>query len=320
MILTDFSAVAISATINSAMREKMSLDEMVVKHITFSTFRNIHKALGNKYGRHLLLCDSRSWRKDSFEFYKANRKLAKDDNQYIDWEMIYRVMDELQGAFDEHFPFDVIKTKGCEADDLIAAFAKKAQEPTIIVSKDKDFYQLHNRQVQQWDWSKKKLIEVADPAEYRLEHIIRGDGSDGIPNVLSDDDTFVISGKSQTMMTQKRVEEMVGYARNDFKDAPKKYVIRKEIKKSGIIFPEISCDPRENWSRNKLLIDLMEPVQSAIDTVDKYNTSERKVIQQNDTASYLASQKMVVLLGKISDFYKGSNKQKGEAGPLSKFM
>lgn len=299
MILTDFSAVSIASIINSATRERISLDENVIKHIVFTTFKNIHKILGGEFGQHLLLCDSRSWRKDEFEYYKANR--VKDSSGAIDWDLIHRMMDEIREAFDKHFPFHVIKEKNCEADDLIAAFVKKANEPVVIVSKDKDFYQLHRAGVQQWDYSKKKFIVIDNPDEFRLEHIIRGDSGDGVPNIMSDDDTFVNADKRQKKMTSKRLKEFNELAKVDFVGAP--------------------VELKRNWSRNKMLIDLTTPKDFALSAVDKYNTADRKIVTQNDTSNYLASHKMIVLFSKVSEFFKGKDTQsKEDIGPLSQFM
>jgi len=302
MICTDFSGVAYSAIINSAMREKVTLDEQIVKHIAISTFRNIHVALAKEYGNHLLICDHRSWRKDVFPFYKANRKRDDSEESAIDWEMLFRVMDELKEAFDKHFPFHVITVPNTEADDVIAAFAVKAKEPVVIVSKDHDFHQLHSAKVKQYNPSKKKFIDIPDPKEARLMHIIGGCAGDGVPNVLSDDDAFVNSSKRQKALRQNKIAMCLEYAKDDFNSAP------AELKK--------------NWDRNKLLVDLTSPVDFALAAVDKYYAQGPKEVSQNDTANWLASQRMVMLLGKITDFYKGIRNQSTEEpkGPLSNFM
>lgn len=275
----------------------MSLDENVIKHIVFSTFRNIHIKLGDTYGEHLLLCDSRSWRKDAFEYYKAKRNDGKAESPF-DWDLIFRMMDEIREAFDKYFPFTVVKKKGCEADDLIASFALCLDEPVVIVSKDHDFYQLHKHNVKQFDYSKKKMIEIQDPADARIRHIIGGDVGDGVPNVLSDDDTFVVPGKRQKQMRKERVVECLEWAKNDFKDAP------KELKR--------------NWDRNKMLVDLTEPVPAAVEAFEEYKVQDKKEVTIQDTMKFLAEHKMVVLMSKVNDFYIGQ--QKKEDGPLSKFF
>jgi hypothetical protein len=128
----------------------------------------------------------------------------------------------------------------CEADDVIAALCKYFQtEETIptgngnlfeekqkilIISSDKDFIQLqHFGNVTQFSPLTKKHLIHEDPVDFLEEHIISGDRSDGIPNVLSSDDCFV-QGQRQTPLTKKRLsiikggdlteKESIGYSRN----------------------------------------------------------------------------------------------------------
>lgn len=287
MIITDYSAVAIASTVNAAMQEKLTLDENLVKHIVLSKFRDITKNLGPEFGDHVLLCDGRSWRKDKYEYYKANRGDKSKDEGPIDWGMVFRMMDECKKIFEDHFPFYVFRHPCMEADDLIASFALQAKEPVVIVSKDKDFFQLHGPTIHQWDYSKKRFIDVEDPASQRLELIIRGDSGDGVPNILSDDDTFVTEGKRQKPMSKKRLAECIEFAKTDFIDAP------GELKR--------------NWDRNKMLIDLTSPHPDALEMINRYYEAKPKQITKNDTANYLAKNKMVMLMGKIGDFYENGN-------------
>jgi Tfp pilus assembly PilM family ATPase len=62
---------------------------------------------------------------------------------------------------------------------------------------------------------KKQFLVCDDPQRFLMEHIIKGDSSDGIPNVLSDDDTFMIDGKRQKPCSKKRVEEVIDDPYND---------------------------------------------------------------------------------------------------------
>ena len=73
---------------------------------------------------------------------------------------------------------------------------------------------------------KKSYISTGNPKMFLLEHIARGDSSDGVPNILSDDDTFVNEEKSQKRLTTKvmskvmddivnnRIQELPFYDRN----------------------------------------------------------------------------------------------------------
>lgn len=78
----------------------------------------------------------------------------------------------------------------------------------MIVSGDKDFSQLQvYGNVRQYDPVRKHDIVVGDPEDFLLEHVIRGDSGDGVPNILSDDDTFV-TDKRQRPITAKRMAEL----------------------------------------------------------------------------------------------------------------
>ena len=50
------------------------------------------------------------------------------------------------------------------------------------------------------------MVTDENPRTYAFNHIMRGDGGDGIPNVLSADDTFV-TDKTQTPLRQARINE-----------------------------------------------------------------------------------------------------------------
>ena len=51
-----------------------------------------------------------------------------------------------------------------------------------------------------------KGIKDDDPKKYLHEQIIKGDRSDGIPNILSDDNVFV-TGEKQQPIHKKRLQE-----------------------------------------------------------------------------------------------------------------
>ena len=46
-----------------------------------------------------------------------------------------------------------------------------------------------------------------NPARFKQYHILQGDAGDGVPNFLSDDDTFVVDGKRQKPLPKKKLEE-----------------------------------------------------------------------------------------------------------------
>jgi hypothetical protein len=82
--------------------------------------------------------------------------------------------------------------------------------------------------------TKKAIVATQKEVKDKLlEHTVRGDGGDGVPNIFSRDDCFV-NGIRQTPVSRKRLDEFLelGYeaCRND--------------------------EERRNWQRNELLVNL----------------------------------------------------------------
>ena len=97
----------------------------------------------------------------------------------------------------EYFPYKVLQVENAEADDIIAsvvfhvASEPKNYEKVLILSGDKDFIQLQKHNfVSQYGLTQKKFINGIDPTTYIKEHT-SNDTSDGVPNFLSPDNTFV---------------------------------------------------------------------------------------------------------------------------------
>ena len=57
----------------------------------------------------------------------------------------------------------------------------------------------------QWSPVTKQYVNGYDPEIYLKEHILRGDSGDGVPNVLSPDNTFV-DGLRQRPLSKKKIE------------------------------------------------------------------------------------------------------------------
>ena len=165
-----------------------------------STLLFYRRKFRDQYGDLVICCDSKkSWRKDIFPFYKANRKStrAKDD---IDWNGIFEVINSITQDLKSKFPYAVISVDQAEADDIIGVLAKNyyRNEKIMIVSSDKDFLQLQKYySVEQYSPTQKKLLQSSSPYQYLKEHIMKGDRGDGIPNFLSDDDTYVTTKEAK---------------------------------------------------------------------------------------------------------------------------
>ena len=119
---------------------------------------------------------------------------------------------------------------------------------TLIVSGDKDFIQLQKyKNVSQYSPITKKYVNGEDPVRYLLEHILKGDTSDGIPNVLSPDHTFE-QGLRQRPLGKKKIDTWVENGIDDV-------LPNEEVKR--------------NYQRNKKLIDLDQSPTELFDTILK---------------------------------------------------
>ena len=184
----------------------------VIRHSFFMSLLSYKRNHGKKYGDIVIACDgSDNWRKTVFPQYKQHRKAARAESS-MDWDAVFSHMDSLREDLVEVFPWKVIRHDRAEGDDVIGVLTKyvvdnhtimdglfETSEPVLILSSDGDFGQLHFLgDIKQWNPLHKKW--VGKPQEnFLVEKIIRGDGGDGIPSVLSPDDfyTNVASGRAK---------------------------------------------------------------------------------------------------------------------------
>ena len=208
MIFVDFNQVCIS-NIMQDIKNNSDIEENLVRHMILSSLLMYKQKFGPEYGELVICCDSpKSWRKEVFPFYKANRKSYRESSDF-DWKKIFLILNKIRDELRESFPYRVIEVDGAEADDIIGQFSLNAKQPVLILSSDKDFIQLQsNPNVKQYSIIQKKYLNGINPDTYLKEHIIKGDRGDGIPNILSDDDTFV-SQKRQNKLQKIKIESWI---------------------------------------------------------------------------------------------------------------
>mgnify|MGYP003932073445 FL=1 len=176
------------------MEKTTTPDENMVRHMILNSLRMYRTRFYDKYGELILCYDSKHyWRRDFFPLYKYNRKKGRKESSY-NWDAIFECLNEIKIELKDVFPYKFVEVHGAEADDIIAVLCGKLEfdnGKTLIVSGDKDFIQLQKyKNVTQYSPITKKFVTGEDPLSYLQEHILRGDTSDGIPNVLSADHTF----------------------------------------------------------------------------------------------------------------------------------
>jgi len=207
VIIIDMNQISVaSLMMHLNMTKQKTVDEDMVRHMILNSVRLYRNMFKEKYGEVVLTYDSRHyWRRDFFPQYKASRRKSREKD-LKDWDNIFGALNMIKAEFKENLPYKYLEVYGAEADDIIGTLCKKEREPIMIVSGDKDFIQLHKyNNVHQYSPIVKKHITGHNPDTYIRTHILKGDTSDGVPNVLSVDDTFT-EGIRQRPLGKKKIE------------------------------------------------------------------------------------------------------------------
>ena len=283
MILVDLNQVMISnLMVQIGGNKNVDLDENLFRHMILNSLRAARKKLNGRFGELVICCDDKNfWRRQRFEYYKANRKKYREQSD-IDWSNVFNILNKVRDEIDTFFPYKVIRVSTAEADDVIATLVKlNHDEATLILSGDKDFIQLHKYpKIKQYDPVHKRWIKDKDPSRYLIEHIARGDRGDGIPNYISSDTCFV-NGTRQKPLRAKylsKLEGTVDQVENSFED---------EEEKRG-------------WIRNRMLIDLEyipEDIQQQV--VSKFDVPDKG---RDKMFNYFVKFKLKHLMEDISEF------------------
>lgn len=218
-ILMDFSGT-VHAAVHVDISNNKDTSEEFLRHLILNQIKNINKKFHKKYGELIICLDSKNgyWRRDIFPYYKAKRKAVRDASD-IDWNTVFCYIDKIIDELVEYMPYKVLRVPKLEADDVIGTLAIEQpwnkdsmfdDEPCLIVSNDHDFRQLHCiPNVEQYFPASKvaKIIHEANPKHYLIEHILKGDAGDGVPNVRSNRNTFVTEGIRQKPVSAKYIKE-----------------------------------------------------------------------------------------------------------------
>jgi hypothetical protein len=285
MILIDYNAIAIS----NIVTQKLALDENLIRHMILNSIRMYRKKYFREFGEVVIASDgSKNWRYEAFPQYKFKRKDARKEST-IDWKEVFRITNKVFQELQDNFPYKVIVHDKCEADDVIAQLALSTQvdfghvEPVMIISSDKDFGQLQKySNIRQYSPMLKKEIKVDNPRLQLIELILKGDQADGIPNVLSADDSFT-QGIRQTPLRQTKIEE-----------------IMKDLDDGELLY---AASWYRNYLRNKKLIDLSEtPEVLKQEIINNFEQQGNKSDNKKKVLSYLIANGCINLVEVIGDF------------------
>lgn len=276
------------------------LNEDFLRHMVLNSIRSYRQKFKSDYGEIVIASEGKEiWRKDVYPYYKANRKKIRDESG-LDWNSIFDSLHKIRDEIKDNFRYPVIHVDKCEADDIIATLCEKfgdvlsppdeddifsmmnpnrSEEDILILSCDKDFIQLHSySNVKQFDPIRKSYISHPSPEKYLKEHIIRGDSGDGVPNILSPDDTFV-SGSRQKRLSTTKVDFWIS-------QKPEEFCTNEMLR---------------NFKRNEQMIDLECVPQNLKDEViSQYEAQMNK--PKSNLMNYFIKNRLKNLMQNIGDF------------------
>ena len=259
-------------------RDSMDLSEDLVRHMVLNSLRAHNKKFRKEYGDMVIACDSKNvWRREIFPNYKAGRKANRAKSEH-DWDTIFSMLHTIKDEIKTFLPYKVIEIESAEADDIIAILCRRTNEKVLILSGDKDFIQLHNDRIKQYNPVLNKFVgQGENPSLYIREHILKGDRSDGIPNVLSDDNVF-IEGRRQRPLSKKKIEAWCNE-----------------------IVPTFNEEEQKNYDRNKQLIDLGCIPRELEDKINR-EFDNFEVATRDKILGYFINKKLKTLIESIDEF------------------
>ena len=267
------------------MNKTKEVDESMVRHMILNSIRMYRTNFKQEFGEVVLAWDSKHyWRRDYFPQYKAGRKKGRESSD-LDWNSIFDCLNKIKSEIKENLPYKCLEVYGAEADDIIATLMKNPKRwfstENLIISSDKDFIQLQRYPlVKQWSPVTKQYVNGYDPEIYLKEHILRGDSGDGVPNVLSPDNTFV-DGLRQRPLSKKKIES--------WRDADTKDI------------PNWNDEIKRNYQRNTSLIDLSKVPEDIEEQIIKEYTKPVK-FNRKKLLNYFTEKKLRELTENIGEF------------------
>ena len=249
-------------------------------HISMAAINKVAKKFD---ADHVVFClEGRSWRKDHYTPYKANRKAARDaltEAQQEEEQLFWSTFDDFNKYLQDKTNCSVLREPNAEADDLIARWIHlHPDDEHVIISSDSDFYQLLSDKVKQFngitdhlitiegifDSKGKKVLDkktkepkaIPDPEWLLFEKCMRGDSSD---NVFSAYPGVRKKGTKNKVGLIEAFEDRVkqGYAWNNM-------MLQRWTDHNGDEHRVL-----DDYNRNRQLIDLCAQPDDVKDRVDQ---------------------------------------------------
>ena len=241
-------------------------------HITLNSIRKAWQDFG---GTHVVFClEGRSWRKDYYTPYKAQRaaaRAAKTVKEQEEETLFWESFDAFKDFITEKTNCTVLQHQQLEADDLIAGWIQShPNDDHVIISTDTDFVQLIAPNVKQYngvmettithegifDKKGKRVIDnktktekvIPDPQWLLFEKCIRGDTSDNVFSAYPK----VRKNKLEEAFTDRTNK---GFAWNNL-------MLQRWVDHNGVEHRVL-----EDYERNRRLIDLTQQPEDIKDII-----------------------------------------------------
>lgn len=248
-------------------------------HLTLASINQVVRR--HQIDHVVVMLEGRSWRKDFYKPYKANRKLDESAMTEADIEenkMFWETYDMFTAYLREKTNVSVLREPNAEADDLIARFIHLHPTDThFIVSSDTDYQQLITENVSQYNGITNELIKLdgywkdngkpvidkktkehkllEDPQYLLFKKCMRGDSTDNVfsayPGVREK------GSKNKVGLVEAYADRTKqGFSWNNL-------MLQRWVDHEGV-----EQRVRDCYERNRTLIDLTAQPQDVKDKVD----------------------------------------------------
>jgi 5'-3' exonuclease len=273
------------ASRNSDTWEKIGM----ALHLTLASVNQVVRKFG---ADHVVFClEGRSWRKDYYKPYKANRAVANQaltEAEKEESEMFWDTYEKFTTFLREKTNVSVLRHERAEADDIIARFIHLHPDDThYIISSDTDYVQLISPNVFQYNGVANQLITLegyfddkgrqivdkktkepkllGDPKYVLFEKCMRGDSTD---NVFSAYPGVRSKGSKNKVGLMEAYEDRTkqGYNWNNM-------MLQRWVDHEGV-----EHRVRDDYERNCTLIDLTAQPDDIKELVDSSITNGVRVV------------------------------------------
>jgi hypothetical protein len=304
MILIDYSQICITTLMGFLKGDTESpIDMRIFRSLILNRLLEFRQKYHKRFGELVICTDGNDyWRRKNFPHYKGTRKKAKQDSGY-DWKQIEFCKLTLQEELRRFFPYAVVSAPCAEADDSIAILTEWSQthdlvdglfespRDTIIISGDEDFIQLHKyKNIKQFSlMTRKQIVSDVPLDQFCIEHVLTGDSSDGIPNILSPLDFFYQNEISDVPMRQKPCTAKI------------KQYYYDQVKEHGKIIQFRSEDEEKRFRENEKLI-LFDHIPEYLkeEVLASFHSQQGK--SRKNVMNYLVAAKLKNLIIEAQEF------------------